>query len=110
MKLIFMLLITASASAGYFTDNFLKYSTFYASGSISSPLASVQNLKFTGSDIQESITETPYNYSYSMGLRKMARFQHQKKKNNFYDGSEKELTDNATIGAVPGWEYLFKYR
>ena len=109
MKLIYILLCTTFIYSGYFTDNFLKYSTFYAGGSISSPLASVQTLNFTGTDIEEGVTETPFDYSLSMGIRKMARFKYQVKKGNFYDGSEKDLTDNATIGSVPGWEYLFKY-
>ena len=107
MKLPYILLIS-SLSAGYFTDNFLKYSTIYGSGSISSPLQTQQELKFTGSDIEENITETPYNYNMSLGIRKLARFKYEQKKTNFYDGSEKMGNESVTIGAVPGWEYLFK--
>ena len=91
MKILYVLLLMTTLSAGYFTDNFLKYSTIYGSGSISSPLQTQQELKFTGSDIEENITETPYNYNMSLGIRKLARFKYEQKKTNFYDGSEKEL-------------------
>ena len=110
MKTICTLLTVSMLSAGWFTDNFFKYSTFYGSGSISSPLASTQKISFsTGDGITDELHEVPYNYNYSFGVRKMARFKYQTKKGNFYDGSEKEHTDMATLGAVTGWEYLLKY-
>ena len=108
MKILCVLIITSMLSGGVF-DSFIKYSTFYASGNVSSPLAAQQNLSFTGSDIEDEIIEVEYDYNYSFGIRKMARFKYQIKKGHFYDGSENELTDNATLGAVTGWEYLIKY-
>ena len=110
MKIISTLLTVSMLSAGWFTDNFFKYSTFYGSGSISSPLASTQKISFsTGDGITDELHEVPYNYNYSFGVRKMARFKYQTKKGNFYDGSEKEHTDMATLGAVTGFECLLKY-
>ena len=108
MKILYVLL-TASLLTGGIFDSFIKYSTFYGSAQMNSPLAAQQNLSFTGSDIQDEIIEIDHDYSYSFGIRKMARFKYQVKKGNFYDGSESELTDNATLGNVPGWEYLIKY-
>tara|TARA_Y100000310_G_scaffold325964_1_gene390235 strand:- start:122 stop:1171 length:1050 start_codon:yes stop_codon:yes gene_type:complete len=107
-KILYILLIS-TLSGGYFTDNFLKYSTIYGSGSISSPLQSSSELKFTGTDIEENITEIPYNYNLSLGIRKIARFKYEQKLKNFYDGSEKVGNENVTIGAVPGWEYLLRF-
>ena len=108
MKILYILMTISLASGGLF-DSFIKYSTFYGSMQMSSPLANQQNLSFTGSDIQDEIVVIPYDYNYSFGIRKMARFKYQIKKGHFYDGSENELTDDATLGAVTGWEYLIKY-
>ena len=108
MKILYILMTISLASGGLF-DSFIKYSTFYGSAQMSSPLAAQQNLSFTGVDIQDETIEIPYDYNYSFGIRKMARFKYQIKKGHFYDGSENELTDDATLGAVTGWEYLIKY-
>ena len=101
--------MTISLASGGLFDSFIKYSTFYGSAQMSSPLAAQQDLSFTGVEIEDETIEIPYDYNYSFGIRKMARFKYQVKKGHFYDGSENELTDNATLGAVTGWEYLILY-
>ena len=95
---------------GYFSDNFLKYSTFYASVSLESPFTPKQKFAVNTQEgtFQETTEEIEGSYNYSIGLRKLARFKYQSKKSSFYDGSENELSDVATLGAVSGWEYLFK--
>ena len=116
-KLLISLLVTigvlfANEEGGnYFVDNFLKYSTFYASVSLNSPFVAqsqwevdVQNGTFV-----ETTKENELAYNLSIGVRKLARFKYQSKGKNFYDGSEKNLSDVATIGNVSGWEYLVKY-
>ena len=57
----------------------------------------------------ETTKENELEYNLSFGVRKLARFKYQAKGKKFYDGSEKELSDVATIGNVSGWEYLVKY-
>ena len=115
-KLLSILLTTAILFAGeegsnYFVDNFLKYSTFYTSVSLNSPFVpqskwevDVQNGTFV-----ETTKENELGYNVSVGVRKLARFKYQAKGKKFYDGSEKNLSDVATIGNVSGWEYLVKY-
>ena len=116
-KLITLFLLSLSmlfadeGNTNYFMDNFLKYSTFYTSISLESPYApakkfavDIENGTFT-----ETTEDIELSYNISFGVRKLARFKYQVKKANFYDGSEKELSDIATIGAVSGWEYLVKY-
>ena len=114
-KLLLTLLATTilcgEGGSNYFVDNFLKYSTFYTSVSLNSPFVpqsqwevDVQNGTFV-----ETTTENELGYNISVGVRKLARFKYQAKGKKFYDGSEKELSDVATIGAVSGWEYLIKY-
>ena len=78
-NLIVSLLLTSMMFGGYFSDNFLKYSTLYGSVSVSSPLKSQQTLKFTGSDIEEEIEDTDYDYNISFGIRKIARFGYEQK-------------------------------
>ena len=48
------------------------------------------------------------DYKYTVGIRKIALFEYQGR-SKFYKGSEKNLSDNALLGAVNGWEYLVNY-
>ena len=95
----------------YFMDNFLKYSTFYTSVSLNSPFTaqSEWDVDVENGTFIETTKENELAYNLSIGVRKLARFKYQSKGKNFYDGSEKELSDVATIGNVSGWEYLVKY-
>ena len=95
----------------YFMDNFLKYSTFYTSVSLNSPFTaqSKWDVDVENGTFIETTKENELAYNVSIGVRKLARFKYQSKGKNFYDGSEKELSDVATIGNVSGWEYLVKY-
>ena len=52
--------------------------------------------------------ETPYDYSFTLGIRKIARFGYENKAQTFYDGTESNYTDAATVGKVQGFEYLFE--
>ena len=110
-KFILGVLMLSIAFGGYFSDNFLKYSTFYTSVSLESPFTPKQKFAVNTQEgtFEETTEEVQGSYNLSLGIRKLARFKYQSKKGNFYDGSENELSDVATIGAVSGWEYLVKY-
>ena len=110
-KLLIILLSVSTIMGGYFSDNFLKYSTFYGSVSLESPFAPSQKFTVNTQEgtFEETTEEIEGSYNISFGLRKLARFKYQAKKGNFYDGSENELSDIATLGAVSGWEYLLKW-
>ena len=110
-KFILSILMLSISFGGYFSDNFLKYSTFYSSVSLESPFTPKQKFAVDTQQgtFEETTEEIQGSYNFSIGLRKLARFKYQSKKSNFYDGSEKELSDVATIGAVSGWEYLLKW-
>lgn len=103
----FLTIVTLTTSllfGGYFSDNFLKYSTFYASMSLESPFTPQQKFSVNPEEgtFSETTEEVRTSYNASLGIRKLARFKYQTKKSNFYDGSEKNLSDVATIGAVSG--------
>ena len=71
-------------------SDFFKYSTSYISYTLTTP--QYNDLSFT---------ELEDNYSLTLGIRKIARFDYQKKQ-KFYDGTEEELSDKAFIGSVAG--------
>tara|TARA_R100000008_G_scaffold65910_1_gene42892 strand:+ start:350 stop:1399 length:1050 start_codon:yes stop_codon:yes gene_type:complete len=110
-KFILGLLVVSITFGGYFSDNFLKYSTFYTSVSLESPFTPKQKFAVNTQEgtFEETTEEVQGSYNLSLGIRKLARFKYQSKKGNFYDGSENELSDVATLGAVSGWEYLLKW-
>ena len=116
-KLLVGLMITVGTlfaneeGGNYFIDNFLKYSTFYTSVSLNAPfeVKSQWEVDVDNGTFVETTKENELEYNLSVGVRKLARFKYQAKGKKFYDGSEKELSDVATIGAVSGWEYLVKY-
>lgn len=90
---------------------FFKYSTFYGVGQISQPITPSERFYFVTQD-NEVIDVTPErkpNYSYGIGLRKVARFDYERKPGVFYDGKEQQMSYYTTVGAVSGWEYKFEY-
>ena len=108
-KLLVLGLMLSTLFGGYLSDNFLKFSTFYGSVSMSSPFVQNQQFKLVGGEVQEQSRELEYDYNISFGVRKIARFGYETKAKKFYDGSEKAGNESVTIGSIPGWEYLFKY-
>jgi hypothetical protein len=110
-SLLILTIVGAQETSNYFVDNFLKYSTFYASTSAQSPFTPKQTFAIDAQQgtLEETTEEIEGSYNISFGVRKLARFKYQTKKANFYDGSEEELSDYANIGAVSGWEYLIKW-
>ena len=93
--------------------NLFKYSTFYASASMAAPFAENKQFMVNGTagsgQLVELTDQAEFNYAFTAGLSKIARFDYQVKKGQFYDGSENEVSDHATISNAPGIEYLFEY-
>ena len=83
-----------SVTSFVFAD-FFSNSTLYISGTMGTPY-------INGNQVLKD------DYNYTIGLRKIALFPYQSR-SRFYKGSESSLSDKAVIGAVNGWEYLFKY-
>jgi hypothetical protein len=104
-KLLVILFLLMSGTS---TAQLFKYSTFYLSGTATSPMAEQPRYMMDRStgQLTDITTINPYNYKVSFGLRKIARFDYENKANVFYDGSENPISNSATIGAVSGSEYL----
>tara|TARA_R100000231_G_C5323077_1_gene163999 strand:+ start:739 stop:1842 length:1104 start_codon:yes stop_codon:yes gene_type:complete len=85
----------------------LKFSTVYGAFNGGTSISDVKTFSVIDG-LQTSIVETPYDYSFAIGIRKIARFGYENKAQTFYDGTESNYTDAATVGKVQGFEYLFE--
>ena len=88
-------LVYVVATCSILFADFFSNSTLYVSGTMGTPYVK-------GSEVLKD------DYNYTIGLRKIALFPYQSR-SRFYKGNESSLADKAVIGAVYGWEYLFKY-
>jgi len=99
--------------------DFLKYGTIYGAGDISNSVEAAEQTYFLRTNPDGSIysipdvvnnTEVfPFDYRYGFGIRKLARFDYERKPKNFYDGTEEQLVFGAPTSAVTGLEYQFHY-
>ena len=87
--------------------NHLKFSTIYGAVNGGTSISDV-DVYSVNNRLETSVIKTPYDYSVTIGIRKIARFGYENKANTFYDGTETSWSDNATVGKVQGFEYLFE--
>jgi len=90
-------------------NKILKYSTFYAAVNGGTSLSDDQVWSITSGVLEEDIIETPFDYTLSIGIRKIKRFGYENRANTFYNGTENSYSDAATLGRLNGFEYLFEY-
>ena len=84
-----------------------KFSTFYAAVNGGTSISDVETYSVTDGLGIETI-QTPYDYNLTLGIRKIARFGYENRANTFYDGTESNYSDAATIGKRNGTEFLFQ--
>ena len=99
--------------------DFLKYGTIYGAGDISNSIEAAEPTYFLrtnqdGSlysipDVVDNTEVFPYDYRYGFGIRKLARFDYERKPRNYYDGTEEQLVFGAPTSAVTGLEYQFHF-
>jgi len=108
-KLIILFLFITSICNAQFINlkKHIKFSTFYTAVNGGTSLSDVKTFSIVDG-LQTSTIKTPYDYSVTIGLRKIARFGYENKAQTFYDGTESNYTDAATVGKVQGFEYLFE--
>ena len=129
LLLVFTLLLTIPSFAQepaalgkkkFFKDlyeDFLKYGTIYGAGSISNSIQAAEPVFFvrTGEGgtlydiprVEDNTPDYPHDYRYGFGIRKLARFDYERKPRNYYDGTESQLVFSAPTSAVIGLEYQF---
>ena len=122
-KIVLGLLLTSSLFAETELWKFFKYSTAYASFSLNAPrhqddrFSIVSGLNTGDLEIERDERELEPDFQKSFGLRKIGRFKYEPKRGvknagvggTWYDGSEQNSNENATLGPVTGWEYLIKF-
>ena len=108
--LLLLILFVYSNTDAQILKKFFKYSTIYAGGNIGMPIQeSTREWYVTQDSRLTDITEVyPFDYTFSIGIRKLARFDYEQKPSVFYDGSEENVTWKANVGVVDGFEYVFK--
>jgi len=121
-KLIILLafLITNSANAQVFKElykDFLKYGTIYGAGDISNSVEERQSTFFVRTNpdgglydiptVVDNTPDYPFDYRMGFGIRKLARFDYERKPKNYYDGTENQLAFSAPTSAFKGLEYQF---
>ena len=98
-------------------QDFLKYGTVYGAGEIRNSVVAGSPTYFVrtnpdGSlysipDVVDNTPSFPFDYRYGFGIRKLARFDYERKPKNYYDGTEQQLAFTAPSSAVTGFEYQF---
>jgi len=83
-----------------------KFATFYGALNGGTSLSN-QDIYSVTNGLETNIIETPYDYSVTLGIRKIARMGYEPKE-AFKNGQENSFSDASTIGKVSGFEFLFE--
>jgi|TARA_R100000742_G_C4279084_1_gene102873 hypothetical protein len=85
-----------------------KFSTFYAAVNGGTSLSDRNTFTVNTGALVSNVIETPFDYSLALGIRKIARFDYENRANVFYDGTESSFSDQANVGKIKGFEFLFE--
>ena len=106
-KLLVLLLLPIFSYSQSNVKDIFKFSTFYAAVNGGTSISDVETYSVTDGLGIETI-QTPFDYNLTLGIRKIARFGYENRANTFYDGTESNYSDAATIGKRNGTEFLFQ--
>ena len=108
-KYLYALLIFVVLTLGTCQAQFFKYATFYTSMSMNTSMVEDQDFIAINKGYEETTQINPYDYNFTIGIRRIARFDFEQKLKTWYYGDEQSYSDNTTIGNNTGWEYLLNY-
>ena len=103
---VLMLLPLMAAGQSDFYKKTLRRATFYAAVNGGNSVSDQDVYSVSSGPLVTDVIETPFDYSLTLGVRKIARFGYENRANVFYDGTEKTYGDAATIGKYDGFEFL----
>ena len=103
---ILALLPLTCLSQGDFYKKTLRRATFYAAVNGGNSVSDQDVYSVSTGSLLTDVVETPFDYSLTLGVRKIARFGYENRANIFYDGTEKTYGDAATVGKYDGFEFL----
>jgi hypothetical protein len=105
-----------------FYQDFLKYGTIYAAGDIKNAYENSRKEYFVERpadgdlyaipNVIEVTEYFPFDYRYGVGIRKLGRFDYERKPGNFWTGNQYKVSQQALsspTSAVAGFEYLFHF-
>ena len=107
LMMILVFLLGTAQSQSQELKKIFKFSTFYGAVNGGTSISDVDTYSIA-SGLETSTIKTPFDYSVSLGLRKIARFGYENRANTFYDGTENSYSDAATLGKIKGFEFLFE--
>ena len=100
-------------------QDFLQYGTVYAAGDARNSIEPKSPVYFVRTDpngglydiprVEDNTPKFPFDYRIGVGIRKLARFDYERKPRNYYDGTENQLAFSAPTSAFKGLEYQFHY-
>ena len=98
-----------------FFNDFLKYGTIYGAGDVSNSIEASEPTYFVRTNpdgglydipvVVDNTPDYPFDYRLGFGIRKLARFDYERKSRNYYDGTEQQLAFTAPTSALQGLEY-----
>jgi len=98
-----------------FFSDFLKYGTIYGAGDVSNSIEASEPTYFVRTNpdgglydipvVVDNTPDYPFDYRLGFGIRKLARFDYERKPRNYYDGTEQQLAFTAPTSALQGLEY-----
>ena len=77
-------ILFASIVEGQTLKNHLKFATVYGAVNGGTSISDVKTFSVTSGELQEGLIQTPYDYSVTFGIRKIARFGYENKAKTFY--------------------------
>ena len=94
LTLLITLLLSCSFVHAQGFKKAFKFATFYSAVNGGNSVAD-QTVWSVSNGLNSTDIETPYDYSLTMGIRKIARFGYEKRTNVVYDGTEASGTECA---------------
>ena len=104
--IIFLLLVLSASKSEAQIKKAFKFSTFYVAANGGTSLSDEDIYSVDGSTLVYDTVFTPYDYSLTMGIRKIKRFNYEGS-TPFKDGTETSFSDAANVGLSP-FEFLFE--
>ena len=104
--IIFLLLVLSASKSEAQIKKAFKFSTFYVAANGGTSLSDEDVYSVEGSTLIYDTIFTPYDYSLTMGIRKIKRFGYEGS-TPFKDGTETSFSDAANVGLSP-FEFLFE--
>lgn len=97
-------------------EDFLKYGTLYVAGDIQNPKENPKDYfvrtnpdgnLYTPPVVVDGTDYYDFDYRYGFGIRKIARFDYERKAKDYYNGTESNVAMTAPNSSIKGLEYVF---